>query len=1109
MDMVRSALDVQNGWFERSQAIEIALRALPAHLMKQRWYPAKEAGLPVVALKELISFQCGGVPAAVATWAATPPRERTLRLFLPLAVLSASEIEPLDHRVIARLSNEQVLVDAFASDSFVRSLVENMLRPTGQEGGLHFESSGEYAPLIETPASQWPISRSKAEQSNTSIRIGDAAMLKVIRRVLPGLHPELEMSRFLSKESRFDAVAKLFGWLDLQDSTIAILQAFIPNQGDGWNWVQGCLKNGNDGGEVLEWIKRLGERTAQMHLALAKPTGDAAFKPELTDRRDWQLAADELKEMAESALQLMKSNDLKLDSDAIQAGSEFERRFNEVERVTRQWAAAAPPWLKSRHHGDFHLGQVLVQGNDCIIVDFEGEPLRPLEERRAKHVPLKDVAGMLRSFAYVAASVQREFPDALRAAERAERSMQLETWVESASRLYLQSYFSAVPTPDERMARQIVRFFALEKALYEVLYEAANRPAWISIPLAGVLRLLDQFTAAGGSLDGVTRGHGMPYGAQIESQAGVRFRLWAPQCAEVRLSVEVPNAPARVKRMTAREDGWHEFLEAECGAGTRYRYLLPEGTQVPDPASRFQPEDVHGPSEVIDPAAYRWGDASWVGRPWHEAIIYELHVGTFTDAGTFSAAIEQLDHLAALGVTAIELMPIADFPGTRNWGYDGVLLYAPDSSYGRPEDLKAFIDAAHVRGLMVLLDVVYNHFGPDGNYLPLYAPGFFTERHKTPWGAAVNYDGSDAKPVREFIIHNALYWIEEYHVDGLRLDAVHAILDDGPTHLLEELAERVRASQLRPIHLLLENEENQSRWLARDPDGAASLYSAQWNDDLHHVLHVAATGEDQGYYADYLNSSDKLGRALAEGFAYQGELMAFSGRPRGTPSAALPPVAFVGFIQNHDQIGNRAFGERLPLIASLKAMRAIAAIYLLLPQVPMLFMGEEWGSRQPFPFFCDFHGDLAEKVRQGRREEFARFPEFKDESIRARIPDPQAISTFLSAKLNWAELQEPPHAAWLEFYRRLLEVRQRWIWPQLRKMEGHAGRYQILGRGAVRVSWKNLDGGGLVLQVNLSDAPLQSFSADSERVLWQEGEGNGANVGPWCVRWSMRAESPA
>ena len=606
--------------------------------------------------------------------------------------------------------------------------------------------------------------------------------------------------------------------------------------------------------------------------------------------------------------------------------------------------------------------------------------------------------------------------------------------------------------------------------------------------------------------EGMARMHRMPYGAQIQCDGSARFRVWAPSCAEIRLSLHAPgDGRPRLMTMKAAEPGWHEALDAKACAGTRYQYVLPDGTRVPDPASRFQPEDVHGPSEVIDPTTYRWRDAAWVTRPWHEAVIYEMHIGTFTPAGTFSAAIQHLDYLAALGVTAIELMPVADFPGTRNWGYDGVLLYAPDSSYGRPEDLKALVDAAHARGIMILLDVVYNHFGPDGNYLPLYAPGFFTARHKTPWGAAVNYDGSDAKPVREFIIHNALYWLEEFHLDGLRLDAVHAILDDGPRHLLEELAERARASQQRPIHLVLENEENQVRWLSRDSARAAPLYSAQWNDDIHHVLHVAATGEDKGYYADYLKSTEKLARALSEGFAYQGELMAFRGEPRGEPSACLPPLAFVAFIQNHDQIGNRAFGERLSLIAQPNAIRAIVALYLLLPQVPMLFMGEEWGSTQPFPFFCDFHGDLAEAVRKGRRDEFARFPEFNDEATRARIPDPQAIATFLSAKLNWAEVREPNHAAWLKFYQRLIAVRREMLWPLLSRIEGYAARYQILGQGAVRVTWQFTRGSQLVLEANLSEAPLQGFAPDSERILWQEGEGDGASVGPWCVRWTLRA----
>jgi maltooligosyltrehalose trehalohydrolase len=529
---------------------------------------------------------------------------------------------------------------------------------------------------------------------------------------------------------------------------------------------------------------------------------------------------------------------------------------------------------------------------------------------------------------------------------------------------------------------------------------------------------------------------------------------------------------------------------------------LTDGTHVPDPASRFQPFDVHGPSEVIEPADFVWSDLTWKGRVWTEAVIYELHVGTFTAAGTFRAAIDRLDHLVALGVTAIELMPVADFPGKRNWGYDGVLWYAPDSSYGRPEDLKALIEAAHRRGIMVLLDVVYNHFGPDGNQLPKYAPGFFTERHKTPWGAAVNYDGPDAHAVREFVVHNALYWIEEYNLDGLRLDAVHAILDDSPRHLLEELAQRLRAERSKPVHLLLENEENAARWLPRDPVGSPLGYSAQWNDDVHHVLHVASTGEAQGYYADYADQTDKLGRALAEGFAFQGEAMTFSGRRRGEPSDALPPSSFVAFIQNHDQIGNRAFGDRINRLATVDAMRAVAAVYLLLPQIPMLFMGEEWGSTQPFPFFCDFHGALGEAVRKGRREEFARFPEFQDETNREKIPDPQAESTFLSAKLQWDEIVEPQHKAWLDFYRHLLNVRRTHIVPILGGIP-RGGLFQVLGRGAVVVRWTLRSGARLMLEANLSATPVQGFSRATEYLLWQQGGAQGGELSPWSVRWSL------
>jgi malto-oligosyltrehalose trehalohydrolase len=516
-------------------------------------------------------------------------------------------------------------------------------------------------------------------------------------------------------------------------------------------------------------------------------------------------------------------------------------------------------------------------------------------------------------------------------------------------------------------------------------------------------------------LRGDGRSHSMPFGAELCDDGSVRFSLWAPAQKEIGLRLAGRNGDLLLER---QQFGWHSLVTDAASAGSLYQFILADGLAVPDPASRFQPQDVHGPSEVIDPCEYQWQDSAWHGRPWHEAVIYELHVGCFTTAGTYDGVRERLRHLADLGVTAIELMPLADFPGGRNWGYDGVLPYAPDSSYGKPRQLKALIDAAHACGIMVLVDVVYNHFGPDGNYLSLYAPQFFTERHHTPWGAAINFDGAGSRTVRDYFIHNALYWLTEFHCDGLRFDAVHAILDDSPTHILAELAQRVRtALPGRAIHLVLENEHNEASWLERAPGGEPTLYSAQWNDDVHHVLHVAATADGEGYYDDYLGRTRLLGRALAEGFAFQGEPMPYRGAPRGEPSCQLPPAAFIAFLQNHDQTGNRALGERICALASQSAIRAVSAVYLLAPQIPMMFMGEEWQCPQPFLFFCDFEDELGAKVLEGRRAEFARFEAFRDESARAQIPDPQAEATFRASQLDWTGLTYPDASAALVRYR--------------------------------------------------------------------------------------------
>jgi malto-oligosyltrehalose trehalohydrolase len=595
--------------------------------------------------------------------------------------------------------------------------------------------------------------------------------------------------------------------------------------------------------------------------------------------------------------------------------------------------------------------------------------------------------------------------------------------------------------------------------------------------------------------------HSYDHGPRWLPDGAVRFRLWSPDEHDIVLRIAGRD---REYPMTADAGGWHHADVRDAVGGDRYAFELDDGTVVPDPASRFQPDDVHGWSELQPRMDYPWS-VPWRGRPWEELVIYELHIGAFTENGTFLSAIEKLDHLAGLGVTAIEIMPVADFAGRRNWGYDGVYPYAPDASYGRPDDFRALVDAAHERGLAVLLDVVYNHFGPEGNYLPRLAPAFFTSRHHTPWGAGINFDGSEAGAVREFFVQNALYWLQEFHLDGLRLDAVHAIRDDSAVHLLDEIATRVRqAVRERPIHLILENEENQVRPLLRGREGA-QRYSAQWNDDLHHALHVAATGESAGYYQEYRHDTQLLAKACAEGFAFQGEVMKFRGHARGEPSRALPPSAFVSFLQNHDQIGNRAFGERLGHLAPEPVLRAVAAVQLLLPQIPMLFMGEEWNAGQPFQFFCDFTGDLAEAVRRGRREEFKRFPAFADAVSRERIPDPQNESTFLASRLRWEECSTPTHAATLRWYQRILAARRARIVPLIREIH-HAGDWQVVSEGAVFIRWHCDRQRELRLAANLSSRP-QDFPYDDGRVLWHEGgKPEVTMLAPWSVRWTL-AES--
>src|ERR1700726_3419738 len=545
------------------------------------------------------------------------------------------------------------------------------------------------------------------------------------------------------------------------------------------------------------------------------------------------------------------------------------------------------------------------------------------------------------------------------------------------------------------------------------------------------------------------------------TQDGTSFRLWAPAARRVDLLLQEPQP------MQRGNDGWFSVDVAGISAGTRYKFRIDEEIDVPDPASAFQPDDVSGASEVIDHAAHHWRASDWRGRPWQETALIEAHVGTFTPEGSYRAMIEKLDHLVRSGITALELIPLADFAGKRGWGYDGVLWYAPDSAYGRPDDLKTLIDEAHLRGLMVFLDVVYNHFGPEGNYLGRYAPSFFTDA-QTPWGSAIDYR---VREVRAFAIENALHWLREYRFDGLRLDAVHSIAELGEISMLHDLSSAVgnlAAETGRHIHLVLENDDNRVSVLDAEQDPLRGKYRAQWNDDYHHAWHVLLTGETQGYYSDFqLSPLQDIARALGSGFVYQGEASAHrDGQLRGEPSGGLAPTAFVNFLQNHDQIGNRAFGDRLESNVSVGKIEAALAITLLAPGIPMLFMGEEWGSKVPFPFFCGFEGELAEAVRQGRRREYAwAYAKYGDE-----VPDPLQPSTFRSAVLDWDSRDQQSGQKRLALVRQLLAIRRQEIVPRL---SGAAfGDAQAGDNGLLTAHWRMGDSATLRLTANLSNRAL-------------------------------------
>ena len=590
---------------------------------------------------------------------------------------------------------------------------------------------------------------------------------------------------------------------------------------------------------------------------------------------------------------------------------------------------------------------------------------------------------------------------------------------------------------------------------------------------------------------------------------GSCFRLWAPAAASVELLLSRPGAPALSLPRPPGPDpepGWFRVPVAESIAtlaGSRYAFRIDDRLTVPDPASRWNPDDVRGRSAIVDESAFEWQSTRWTGLPWSRIVIHELHVGCFTQGGTFRAAIDRLDELAELGITAIELMPVAEFPGQRNWGYDGVLPFAPDARYGTPDDLRRLVDAAHARGIAVFLDVVYNHFGPDGNYLGSYAPGFFTDRHRTPWGSAIDLDGPGSAPVRRFFVENALHWIDAYRLDGLRFDAVHALHDASPTHLIAEIARAIRRhlatapGPARQVHLILENDRNQATLLRRTVDGSPAIATAQWNDDIHHALHVLVTGETDGYYDRFAEApARRLADGLAHGFIDRGQPPADPGdAPRGEPTDGLPPTAFVNFLQNHDQIGNRAFGERIHALAPEAAVRAALACVLLGPAIPLVFMGDAFASSAPFLYFCDASGELAAAIRDGRRREFARFGRFADPAQRDRIPDPCDPATFRRSILDWSEAGAGAHARMRSFYRRALAARRQHVIPLLDGTAACHADVRLLADRAFAVCWR-FERGSLTLAANFDPARSVPCPGPDGTAVFSARDGGGSRGSP-------------
>ncbi len=588
-----------------------------------------------------------------------------------------------------------------------------------------------------------------------------------------------------------------------------------------------------------------------------------------------------------------------------------------------------------------------------------------------------------------------------------------------------------------------------------------------------------------------SQGRRLPVGAEVLADGGVHFRVWAPRRRRVEVVLESGGPGAGASAALEPEGGgWFSGRLAAARPGSRYRYRLDGGEAFPDPAARFQPDGPHGPSEVIDPRSFAWRDHGWRGVTLTGQVLYELHLGTFTPEGTWEGAIRRLADLAQTGITVVEVMPVADFPGRFGWGYDGVDLFAPTRLYGRPDDMRHFVDAAHALGLGVLLDVVYNHLGPDGNYLKQYSNHYFSDKHTTEWGEALNFDGPDNGPVREFFIANAAYWIDEFHLDGLRLDATQTLFDDSSEHILRAISRAARAAARgRNILLIAENESQQARLVRPAEQGGYEL-DGLWNDDFHHSACVALTGHREAYYHDFLGTPQELLSAIKHGYLFQGQRYAWQKQRRGTPTFGLPPAVFITYLENHDQVANSGRGLRLHQLSSPGRCRALTALFLLAPGTPMLFQGQEFASTRPFLFFADHNPELAKLVRKGRREFLAQFHSLAAPEWADILADPANPETFARCKIDWSERER--HAEVHALHADALRLRREE--PVFRAQQPGGTDGAVLGTQAFVLRFFGADGEDRLLLVNLG-CDLHLAVAPEPLLAPPEGK-------RWEVQWS-------